>query len=134
MACPGFKYDEAAFMISALVDNRAVVIYPTGKGGVEAPIVYTADPTSCRGARHLALDRDTEHVVTTLLQMSGTWAYEEATSGFVPWEAALGSQPPWAPQPSRDHRKANRREDRGEGGPPSEGGEETVRGAGGSER
>ena len=25
-----------------------------------------------------------------------------------------------APQPSRDHRKANRREDRGEGGPPSE--------------
>ena len=51
MACPGFKYDEAAFMISALVDNRAVVIYPTGKGGVEAPIVYTADPTSCRGAR-----------------------------------------------------------------------------------
>ena len=93
MACPGFKYDEAAFMISALVDNRAVVIYPTGKGGVEGPIVYTADPTSCRGARHLALDRDTEHVVT-LRQMSGTWAYEEATSGFVLWEAALGSQPP----------------------------------------
>jgi len=61
MACPGFKYDEAAFMISALVDNRAVVIYPTGKGGVEAPIVYTADPTSCRGARHLALDRDTRN-------------------------------------------------------------------------
>jgi len=39
VACPGFKYDEAAFMISALVDNRAVVIYPTGKGGVEDPIV-----------------------------------------------------------------------------------------------
>ena len=34
------SYDEAAFMISALVDNRAVVIYPTGKGGVEGPIVY----------------------------------------------------------------------------------------------
>ena len=32
--------------------------------------------------------------MVTLLQMSGTWAYEEATSGFVPWEAALGSQPP----------------------------------------
>ena len=60
---------------------------------MEAPIVYTADPTSCRGARHLALDQDTEHVVT-LRQVSGTWAYEEATSGFVPWEAALGSQPP----------------------------------------
>ena len=82
MARPGFKYDEAAFMISALVDNQAVVVYPTGKGGVEAPIVYTADPTSCRGARHLALDRDSEHVVT-LLQMSGTWAYERATSGGV---------------------------------------------------
>ena len=80
-------------MISALVDNRAVVIYPTGKGGVEAPIVYTADPTSYRGARHLALDRDTEHVVT-LLQMSGTWVYEEATSGFVPWKAAMASRPP----------------------------------------
>ena len=57
MACPGFKYDEAAFMISALVDNRAVVIYPTGKGGVEGPIVYTADPTSCRGAPHLTSER-----------------------------------------------------------------------------
>ena len=43
-------------MISALADNRAVVIYPTGSRGVGEPIVYTAYPSSCRGARHLAFD------------------------------------------------------------------------------
>ena len=43
-------------MISALADNRAVVIYPTGSRGVGEPIVYTADQSSCRGARHLAFD------------------------------------------------------------------------------
>ena len=51
MARPGFKYDEAAFMISALVDNQAVVVYPTGKGGVEAPIVARARQRCTSGSR-----------------------------------------------------------------------------------
>ena len=48
--------DDSPHDLGAIADNRAVVIYPTSSRGVGEPIVYTADPSSCRGARHLAFD------------------------------------------------------------------------------
>ena len=50
-------------------------------------------------------------------ESTGSGREDETATGPRPKKARRGSR---APQPSRDHRKANRREDRGEGGPPSE--------------
>ena len=50
-------------------------------------------------------------------ESTGSDREDETTAGPRPKKARRGGR---APQSSRNHRKANRREDRGEGGPPSE--------------
>ena len=50
-------------------------------------------------------------------ESAGSGREDETAAGPRPKKARRGGR---APQSSRDHRKANRREDRGEGGPPSE--------------